>query len=1374
MMKIQFLLILHLQFDQIIAAPGTGIAKIIAAPGKGIETICSWYNTFRFVYYPINGIQHILLDNLYMDYFLDNSATDQRIIMQKIAIYTHIYMMRWTIEQNVGKLCKMRAFRPTDGYNAEAGAGGTSNNAGQSAYDKMHQKFTKWGQKCKMFTFQPVADGHADGDGAGGTSNKTGQNAYEWLCQEMKIIFSLIDADDKTPEAIGDLMHFPSSLTMCYFLKFKFELSHMLSATNFGIFPNENVSCKSVENIRQSVEMNLEPIREWMLSDLVHFFKRRPKLVKYFDKLHKRNNESEIVENRQKFVALFGIARTALLYDVHFENFGFFALINEKNNSNTLLYKEFFKQNNKLGKWRTKILLDKYLYSEWFITFYNNEMKAALEGGQRGEKLHTMAILADLHCFWDCFSNDFWLNEKNIRQAIGQFVKKNGGKMSKLKQPFLVQCQPSDWVNCQQNETDLPTLWENGPEDVSLFRALTICTKEIINEQKVNNKQAKSVEIDDNFLSITNFKFLQCVEKGLKNNARRDNILSKLHFEKIEELLEYEHYAGFIGFKTLLSENKRSLKELLDSEGFKKVDELLKKNFEYFSPGKKKAKFGTKGRSNSGKSFELRRVSSEGQLNASTRRRVSSEGQLIDNTRGQLIDSPSPPRGQLSDSSRRRLVDIPRGPSERQLGNSPSPKGQIEFDPSSPKRQLDFSSPTYYTCVTMLKQIGIEKFSDLLKDFLLGNFYKKYLENKFDEKCVVYLHISMFVRTIEAKLKTKTTNFEKNAKWKSFKDKTFVEEPQFLAEKLFVVQSNLDELSAFGTSTSTDCLEKAMEMLNNVKMRRVGKDIEDDQFENILPLINDQNDDDDDVIRITQFGSYKMETFKNVLIQLHNHVVAFLCAKKFAEIPSENEQNATLLNLEKLNFIFNAREMLLKKVGAMNIMLTQQQIGNPIICESSQYNLIRTNPANRQNDDHLSNGIVQFITLFCAGEEKNSMIDQIKWQIALALKKWVQKVANFEQPLLLTSGSHLMGSNLDSSDLDLLCVVPDQINLFTFYGENDTTLYSTLRKELFGAKLSWIAGKVPLIQIKFGQIELDLLLVPVPIKYLTGRTAAAKLESDQVIKDIGNVKGIYSLAGYRSGKFQLSLVNDKQLFAYFLKSIKVWAKNRLIYSGIFGYFNGATLSVMVTKICALFPFAPLAYLLYQFFQIYSKWNWPVDPVLLDKLSTDSLNVLVNGWPPKFGENSMTVITPKFPEQNAAFNVNKFTLRTIVEEINSANQILSENGQKWAQIFEEVKYAEKFAHFAIILCADVDAQRHATNCGFYRSKIRRNLFEWATATNVLPMLAHYQIIPQSEEKTICNISNFVANCTFWMSSSYTNAEKLSNTLNELHASTAASS
>ncbi|KAI3407714.1 hypothetical protein GPALN_014367 [Globodera pallida] len=195
--------------------------------------ICSWYNMCRFDLNPIDGMQHILLDNLYTDYFLDNSATEQRLIMLKIAICTHVYMMRWTIEQNMDKLSKMR-------------------------------------------TFRPVPDGHDDD---AGTSNKAGENALR-----TKVTVKKNETRYEMPQSNFDSTHYQSLVTMCFLLKFKFQLFHALSATtNFGIFPNENVSCKSAKSIRQSVEMNLESIREWMLSDLMHFFKRRPKLVKFFE-----------------------------------------------------------------------------------------------------------------------------------------------------------------------------------------------------------------------------------------------------------------------------------------------------------------------------------------------------------------------------------------------------------------------------------------------------------------------------------------------------------------------------------------------------------------------------------------------------------------------------------------------------------------------------------------------------------------------------------------------------------------------------------------------------------------------------------------------------------------------------------------------------------------------------------------------------------------------------------------------------------------------------------------------------------------------------------------------------------------------------------
>uniref|UniRef100_A0A914H7Y6 Polynucleotide adenylyltransferase n=1 Tax=Globodera rostochiensis TaxID=31243 RepID=A0A914H7Y6_GLORO len=224
----------------------------------------------------------------------------------------------------------------------------------------------------------------------------------------------------------------------------------------------------------------------------------------------------------------------------------------------------------------------------------------------------------------------------------------------------------------------------------------------------------------------------------------------------------------------------------------------------------------------------------------------------------------------------------------------------------------------------------------------------------------------------------------------------------------------------------------------------------------------------------------------------------------------------------------------------------------------------------------------------------------------------------YSEPQLLMSGSQLIGAYIDGSDLDLLCVVPDTFDFYHFYEENEDSLKSFLKKKLHGIiSLNWIPGKVKILRIELQNIEIDLLPVFVPEKFLLKKDL--KLEDDELIQLLTNESSIYALAGYRSGKYQMSLVPSRKEFTALLKAVKIWAKNRLIYAGIFGYFNGATLSVMTAKICTLFPHAPLSYLLYQFFSIYSKWNWSQGaPVMLAPVTPITLNQFVRTWPPIFG------------------------------------------------------------------------------------------------------------------------------------------------------------
>ncbi|KAL3109891.1 hypothetical protein niasHT_018540 [Heterodera trifolii] len=158
------------------------------------------------------------------------------------------------------------------------------------------------------------------------------------------------------------------------------------------------------------------------------------------------------------------------------------------------------------------------------------------------------------------------------------------------------------------------------------------------------------------------------------------------------------------------------------------------------------------------------------------------------------------------------------------------------------------------------------------------------------------------------------------------------------------------------------------------------------------------------------------------------------------------------------------------------------------------------------------------------------------------------------------------------------------------------------------------------------------------------------------------------------------------------------------------------------------------------------------------LTPITMNPIVSRWPPLIGQSVMTVITPKFPEQNASFNVNKFTLRTILEELAIANEILSEDQKNWKAIFEEIKFEQKFELFALIVCSASHFENFTTNCAFQRSKIRTNLLKWANSANVADKLVRYQLIAQAEKKKRCQIiAGHSAFCFHWLVGIQLNAQ-----------------
>jgi len=74
-----------------------------------------------------------------------------------------------------------------------------------------------------------------------------------------------------------------------------------------------------------------------------------------------------------------------------------------------------------------------------------------------------------------------------------------------------------------------------------------------------------------------------------------------------------------------------------------------------------------------------------------------------------------------------------------------------------------------------------------------------------------------------------------------------------------------------------------------------------------------------------------------------------------------------------------------------------------------------------------------------------------------------------------------------------------------------------------------------------------------------------------------------------------------------LRCVKLWAKNRGIYSNVLGYFGGIAYMILVAKICNKFPYLEPNMLLRNFFSYCLNREWSYDnPVILVEVSNDPM------------------------------------------------------------------------------------------------------------------------------------------------------------------------
>lgn len=144
---------------------------------------------------------------------------------------------------------------------------------------------------------------------------------------------------------------------------------------------------------------------------------------------------------------------------------------------------------------------------------------------------------------------------------------------------------------------------------------------------------------------------------------------------------------------------------------------------------------------------------------------------------------------------------------------------------------------------------------------------------------------------------------------------------------------------------------------------------------------------------------------------------------------------------------------------------------------------------------------------------------------------------------------------------------------------------------------------VPLIKIKFYSIQFDILMSQIDKDRL-------ELPSDRFFGggelDIIPERELKSINGCRVACYLKQSLKNYEYFTMALKAIKMWAKNRGVYSQIFCYLGGISYTILLAKICQLYPnYSPLK-LLDRFFFIYSHWEWEI-PVTLESLPVSDID-----------------------------------------------------------------------------------------------------------------------------------------------------------------------
>ncbi|GAW81775.1 poly(A) polymerase PAP [Plasmodium gonderi] len=390
---------------------------------------------------------------------------------------------------------------------------------------------------------------------------------------------------------------------------------------------------------------------------------------------------------------------------------------------------------------------------------------------------------------------------------------------------------------------------------------------------------------------------------------------------------------------------------------------------------------------------------------------------------------------------------------------------------------------------------------------------------------------------------------------------------------------------------------------------------------------------------------------------------------------------------------------------------------------------------------------------------------------------------------LYTFGSYRLGVITPNSDIDCIFLAPQNITREIFFNE----FYLKLQQDRNVRKLQSLPETyTPIIQFMYDDVDIDLLLATLP--YRTLKDCYYSLDNDYILKNLDEVT-VRSLNGIRVADLILSSVPNKEHFRNTLRFIKLWAKNRGIYSNILGFLGGISWALLTAKVCQLYPNYNVSQLICKFFRVYSIWNWKY-PVLIQNIKKyNNVDGLKNFpiWDPekniKDKLHVMPIITPAFPCMNSTHNVTYCTRSILIDEFKRAHAIInymelnpganvnflmnqingmvttangssaaSANNSIWTNILEPLDLFASYKHFLHIQIMATNELIYNSWKGWIESKIRL-LFKKLETINELKIRPYPKFYVYKKDK-FYHCSSFFIALVFFLKNIYDNTFNLS--------------